>query len=438
MDPLMNSTNAAAHSSGAAGQPSVTDVAQLNKDEVMAAWDHLKLQVNRFNAIVSIHAGTFGTWSVADKNLIVHLMKQEVQQEDIHYAVDTNLTDRVYLSSTFHFAQAGIYLPHSHTQELPILTYNHNQLTGAMSNPMVDNTSFESPISYVNDTTGTSGVSKRKSKSKAPASGIRRPRNSWILYRSARQAQITREEGPIPNSMMSTRLSQEWKILGPAEKKRWKDLAQEEKREHARNNPHYKYQPRKPGGIKKRNARKAAAVSLVSSPAASRATLSVAGNNETTSGPDDDMTSDGNTGDIRMSSGEILANYAIYNNLTPVVGSDDPIGTQDKERANQSLVNFNHNPEAVLGREAPAFYESAYGTGINSAFENPDTDLDFGTLLGANLVPALSQDHQATASESLPESDFDIDSLFGDPVPDSSMTASDWMDAINRASFHSP
>ncbi|RYP33093.1 hypothetical protein DL767_004878 [Monosporascus sp. MG133] len=436
MDPFSNSTNSPAHSSGAAGQPSVTDVAQLNNDEVMATWNHLKLQVNSFSAIVSIPAGTFGSWSVADKNRIIHLMKREVQQDDVHFAVDTDLPDRVYLASRYHFDQIDIVLYHSPAQELPTVLYKYNQKA---ENAAVDNTSPGVPIS-VDSATAADTVGKRGSKTKAPASGIRRPRNSWIIYRTARQAEIIKAEGPMPNSAMSTRISQEWKKLAPVEKRRWQDLAWQEKLEHKRNNPHYKYQPRRPGEIKKGNTRKAAGTLSTSSPTNSSASLSIAGTSEATLGREDDMTGVSIAGDISMSLGEGLAHYAIYDNHTPIIGNDDPKVSEDQEWVNQSLLNFGHNPAAVSGGEAHASDISPYAASIDELFEDRDPSFDFGTLFNNNIDPALPEDRQAAASKSTLEGDFDTDSLFGGPVdaPDYNMTTSDWMDIMNRESFHSP
>ncbi|RYO82774.1 hypothetical protein DL762_006438 [Monosporascus cannonballus] len=171
MNPLMNSTYAAAHGSGAAGQPSVTDVAQLNKDEVMAAWNHLKLQVNRF----------------ADKNLIVHLMKQEVQQEDIRYAVDRGFPDRVYVASTFHFDEAGVALPYPPP----------SRVTPSGSDAAVGSTSSFRAPNYVNGTTRAGSVSKPRSKSK--------PRRPGEIKRRAatKTANLPSITSPVTSSVTS-------------------------------------------------------------------------------------------------------------------------------------------------------------------------------------------------------------------------------------------
>ncbi|RYP91516.1 hypothetical protein DL770_002362 [Monosporascus sp. CRB-9-2] len=394
MDPFLNSTNDPAYTSHAAGQPFVTEIARSDNNEVMAAWNHLKLQVNSFNAIVSIHAGTFGTWSVADKNLILHLMKQEVHREDIRYAVDIDHPDCVYIASTFHFDEAGIVLHYSPAQALPLR---------AASDAAVGNTSTFGAPSYVNDTTGASSVSKPRSKSKAPASGIRRPRNSWILYRSARQAQIIKAEGPMPNNAMSTRISKEWKRLAPAEKKRWQDLAKAEKLEHARKNPDYKYQPRRPGEIKKRAATKTASLPSITSPAASSVTRSVAGTSEATPGADDDMSGDIAV-DTQMSPGELMAHYAIYNSPAPTVSGDGSEVTEKLESAIQLLLND-------FGRETNVPDESA--AGIDDTFKGGESNFDFGPLLNGNIDPALHE-YQPLISEPPFDGGSDHDSLFGD------------------------
>ncbi|RYP53439.1 hypothetical protein DL768_001584 [Monosporascus sp. mg162] len=425
MDPFRNFINAPAHNFGAAGQPSVTDVGELNNNEIMAAWDHLKLQVNSFNAIVSIHAGTFGTWSVADKNLIVDLMKQEVQQEDIRYAVDINLPDRVYIASTFHFNEAGIVLHYSSAQALPVR---------AASDAAVDSTNNFGAPSYVNDTTGANSASKPRNKSKAPASGIRRPRNSWILYRSARQAQIIKTEGPMPNGAMSTRISREWKRLAPAEKKRWEDLAEAEKLEHARKNPHYKYQPRRRGEIKRRNTTKTASLPSITSPATSSVTLNVAGTSGATPGAEDDMIGDGIAVHDQMSAGELMAHYAIYNSPAPVVSGDGSEVPENLESAIQSLLNNCGNPAVVFGRETNVPDESA--AGIHYTFNGSESSFGVGPLLNGNVDSALHE-YQPPISESPFDGGSDHDSLFGDysEEPGYDMTANDWVDIMNKANF---
>ncbi|RYO86005.1 hypothetical protein DL766_009629 [Monosporascus sp. MC13-8B] len=365
MNPLMNSTYAAAHGSGAAGQPSVTDVAQLNKDEVMAAWNHLKLQVNRF----------------ADKNLIVHLMKQEVQQEDIRYAVDRGFPDRVYVASTFHFDEAGVALPYPPP----------SRVTPSGSDAAVGSTSSFRAPNYVNGTTRAGSVSKPRSKSKVLASAIRRPRNSWILYRSARQAQIIKAEGPVPNSAI-------------------------------------------PGEIKRRAATKTANLPSITSPVTSSVT-SVYETSEAISGAEDDMIGGDIAVDNHMSPEELMPHYAIYNSPAPVVSGDGV--TENLENAIQLLLNDTYNSAVVFGRETNVPGESA--AGIHDTFKGGESSFELGPLLNGNIDPTLHE-YQPPISEPPFDGGSDHDSLFGDysEAPGYNMTANDWMDIMNKENFSTP
>ncbi|RYO98976.1 hypothetical protein DL764_006932 [Monosporascus ibericus] len=344
MDPFSSSPNAPAHRSGAAGQPPVTHVAQLNSKEAMTAWNHLKLQK-------------------AEKAAV-----------------------------------------HNISSSVP---------------------------SYADSATATDTVGKRGSKTKPPASGIRRPQNSWIIYRTARQAEITKAEGPMPNSAMfkSGRLT-------PSKKRRWEDLAWQEKLEHKRKNPYYKYQPRRPGEIKKRNTKKVAGVSNIPSPAISTVSLTVAGTSATP-GTEDIMVGLSIADADEMSPGELLAHYTIYNNLTPVVGCHVTEVPEGQEWVNETLINYSHNSEAVSG-EAHKPERSPYATSTDDTVGNSEETFDFGALARGGDGLAILQDPQPKAPEPSQEGGSDYHSLFGDPVPDYNMVANDWLGIMNKESFRTP
>nr|ANK36053.1 MAT1-2-1 [Didymella tanaceti]ANK36062.1 MAT1-2-1 [Didymella tanaceti]AOG62189.1 MAT1-2-1 mating type protein [Didymella tanaceti] len=83
-----------------------------------------------------------------------------------------------------------------------------------------------------------------------------RPRNCWIIFRDAMHKNLKAENPHLTVQQISTRCSQIWHGLSPAEKRPWQAAAKSAKEEHLRAHPDYKYSPRKPGEKKKRQSRK--------------------------------------------------------------------------------------------------------------------------------------------------------------------------------------
>ncbi|KAI1115532.1 hypothetical protein F5Y14DRAFT_449880 [Nemania sp. NC0429] len=77
----------------------------------------------------------------------------------------------------------------------------------------------------------------------AEESYVKRPPNSWILYRKARHASVARENPGSSNSEISTIVSKEWRDMSEAAKKPWRDLAEDKKAEHRRLHPSYRFRP---------------------------------------------------------------------------------------------------------------------------------------------------------------------------------------------------
>nr|AER26936.1 MAT1-2-1 mating-type protein [Longididymella vitalbae] len=84
-----------------------------------------------------------------------------------------------------------------------------------------------------------------------------RPVNCWIIFRDAMHKKLKAENPHLTVQQISTRCSQMWHSLSPAEKKPWQAAAKSAKEEHLRVHPDYKYSPRKPGEKKKRQTRRA-------------------------------------------------------------------------------------------------------------------------------------------------------------------------------------
>ncbi|KAJ2975553.1 hypothetical protein NUW58_g8317 [Xylaria curta] len=85
---------------------------------------------------------------------------------------------------------------------------------------------------------------------------VKRPPNSWILYRQAHAAAVKEQNPGIHNSGISTIISATWRNLSEAEKQPWVDMAIAKKQEHDKKNPDYKYHrgPNKSGVGRKRRA----------------------------------------------------------------------------------------------------------------------------------------------------------------------------------------
>ena len=81
------------------------------------------------------------------------------------------------------------------------------------------------------------------------AQKVKRPKNAFILFRSAMAHKIMKQAGNRSNQNVSTQAARMWKSATPAVKKQFQDLALEEVRRHKEMYPDYVYQP----GLTNRN-----------------------------------------------------------------------------------------------------------------------------------------------------------------------------------------
>ncbi|KAF4604281.1 hypothetical protein EYR40_001464 [Pleurotus pulmonarius] len=102
-------------------------------------------------------------------------------------------------------------------------------------------------------------ISIPTSSSSTPSSGstdpahVRRPRNSFIIFRCKYSREHTKSQLPdtpvvndtIAAKSLSKRASEAWSKLTQEEKKVFEDMASLEKEEHARKNPDYRFKPKK-------------------------------------------------------------------------------------------------------------------------------------------------------------------------------------------------
>ncbi|KAF1838474.1 hypothetical protein BDW02DRAFT_386683 [Decorospora gaudefroyi] len=110
-----------------------------------------------------------------------------------------------------------------------------------------------------------------------------RPMNCWIIFRDSMHKKLKVENPHLTVQEISTRCSQIWHSLSPADKKPWRAAAQSAKEEHLRQHPDYKYTPRKPGQKKKRQSLKAKRAAAAA--AAGREVLNVQLLSEVTAAP---------------------------------------------------------------------------------------------------------------------------------------------------------
>lgn len=83
---------------------------------------------------------------------------------------------------------------------------------------------------------------------KSNANRIPRPRNAFILFRQ-KYHQCVLDEGTVirTNPEVSRELGRRWRALGDEERDHWNQLAEEEKTNHAKKYPGYRYTPRRNG-----------------------------------------------------------------------------------------------------------------------------------------------------------------------------------------------
>ncbi|KAL4740394.1 hypothetical protein BDV11DRAFT_204315 [Aspergillus similis] len=78
-----------------------------------------------------------------------------------------------------------------------------------------------------------------------PKPRIPRPRNAFFLYREAHYKAVvaSAEVSPLPSTTVAKILGRQWRDLPESAKAEWKELAEEEKRQHKQRYPDYKYCP---------------------------------------------------------------------------------------------------------------------------------------------------------------------------------------------------
>ncbi|KAK7754576.1 hypothetical protein SLS62_003359 [Diatrype stigma] len=255
--------------------------------DIAGHWNVLSIQVSQFNRIISIPSVWYESWTPIERVTIQTLMTGIVE-EKVNYATPSGVRDRVYLGTHAEFAKAGIMLysvpdqePSMMLPEDPQVPKNDAANTATLGNKPEAGTPFNH--------SGKASSPKEKKRSKEPASGIRRSRNAFLVYRNAVEAALMIEMPELSFIQRSKELGRRWKRLSGAQQAPFRRQAAEEKRLHKIAHPNYKYEPRNPSEIKRRNGKKDAQAAEtpattavpdaapVATPAASPVSSSVAG-----------------------------------------------------------------------------------------------------------------------------------------------------------------
>ncbi|CAG8669953.1 2529_t:CDS:1 [Dentiscutata heterogama] len=119
--------------------------------------------------------------------------------------------------------------------------------------PTVNNDVLDSNSSIMNNdkATNLSNFEKLSPEDRTP-----RPPNAFILYRRAKQPEVTRDHGNISNSKISKILATLWRNEDDDVKHYWQKMADRKKMEHMLAHPGYVYRPKKPSENKKKKDRR--------------------------------------------------------------------------------------------------------------------------------------------------------------------------------------
>jgi HMG box factor len=146
-------------------------------------------------------------------------------------------------------------------QQSPKLSYQPNAKfpdTKLVSNQQVDlyshnpsGSSTTTPVANFSQPQPIVQLPSEKCICKPSASKIPRPRNAFILFRQKYHQSVLDEGNVIrTNPEVSRELGRRWRALSPEEKNHWNNLANEEKKNHAKKYPGYRYTPRRNGKAK--------------------------------------------------------------------------------------------------------------------------------------------------------------------------------------------
>ncbi|KAI0995034.1 hypothetical protein K3495_g13147 [Podosphaera aphanis] len=213
-------------------------------------WSSISMQITEYNNIIVIPSRMFALWSAQDH---IYLLSQyrSVTVEDGMFVADCALP-RVFLGPVSHFRSKNL---HYMSGYIPIL------LKTSESTSEKSSRNLSTSLKLVNSSLPTfqhsnSSILSSKPVHRNPSRGSqKRPPNSWILYRKAKHEETVARNPGLSNNQISTLISSMWATESNEVRNVYKDLADRAKRQHAVENPGYRYKPRKPSEVKRRQKR---------------------------------------------------------------------------------------------------------------------------------------------------------------------------------------
>ncbi len=216
--------------------------------------------------------------------------------------------------------------------------------------------------------------------------------------------------------LAAKRISKEWKQMAPPQKKIWENLAMDEKSEHQRKNPGYKYQPRRPDVIKRRAKR-----NLINTRESSVMTsLASASPGLWSPGEASSSLGNGTVGENpmvhanKLDGNGIASPYAFDNGLMPISGGYGAGDIESVDAIGWSNTGYRHdnNPQALqypYRAEALTFSHSAASGGNTAEFNGGYDALGDSTF-------ALDYNFRAPDLNPSSQDDADFQFMFGDDM----------------------
>ncbi|EPQ66467.1 Bgt-3306 [Blumeria graminis f. sp. tritici] len=215
---------------------------------IFQMWASISMQITEDNNIIVIPSKMFSLWTAQDQ---IYLLSQysAITMENGIFVADSILP-RVFLGPISHFQSKNLHFVQGYIPTLlQTSSSNHQRIHISKAVNGIQSTSQHSKFSSLN-----SKVSQQKS----PLVPQKRPPNSWILYRQHKHAKTVSQNPGLTNNQISTLISAMWAAESDEVRSEYKAKADLIKQQHAADNPGYRYKPRKPSEVKRRQKKKAA------------------------------------------------------------------------------------------------------------------------------------------------------------------------------------
>ncbi|CCU82043.1 MAT1-2-1/Mating-type M-specific polypeptide Mc/mating-type HMG-box protein MAT1-2 [Blumeria hordei DH14] len=215
---------------------------------IFQMWASISMQITEYNNIIVIPSKMFSLWTAQDQ---IYLLSQysAITNENGIFVADSILP-RVFLGPISHFQSKNLhYVPGYIPTLLQTSSSNHQRIHISKAINGIQSNSQHSKFSSLN-----SKISQQKSSFATQ----KRPPNSWILYRKGKHAETVSQNPGLTNNQISTLISAMWAAESDEVRSAYKALADRVKQQHAADNPGYRYKPRKPSEVKRRQKKKVA------------------------------------------------------------------------------------------------------------------------------------------------------------------------------------